>query len=118
MNNPQFLAYLVDHKCTESLAPGDPLSLVAQVFAGHWAELFAYDFRNNFQLDTTQAFTGVEANAANWIAESPEVNGRYSSLPNFGKVTFSKCQVVSNNKFLPISGLSNFKIDMTRLSEL
>lgn len=108
----QFLAYLVDHKCTESLKAGDRLNLVAQVSAGQWANLSSYNFRTHFALNTTQKFTGVEANAANWIVESPSVDGNYAPLANFGKVTFSKCQVVSNSKFLPISGLSNAKIHM------
>jgi len=108
----EFLAYLVDNNCTESLAPGDRLNLVTEVSAGQWADLFVYNSRTKFQLNTTQTFTGVEANAANWIAESPSVNGSYSPLANFGTVTFSNCEVVSGNTFLPINGLSNANIFM------
>ena len=76
----QFLAYLVDHKCTESLKAGDRLNLVAQVSAGQWANLSSYNFRTHFALNTTQKFTGVEANAANWIVESPSVERKLCSI--------------------------------------
>jgi hypothetical protein len=107
-----FLAYLVDNSCTESLAPGDRLNLVTEVSAGQWADLFVYNSRTKFQLNTKQTFTGVEANAANWIAESPSVSGQNASLANFGTVTFSNCEVVSGYTFLPINGLSNVKLYM------
>ncbi len=108
----QLLAYLVDNKCTEPIAPGDRLSLTAQVATGKWANLGAYDFNTQFQLNTTQTFTGAEANAANWIVEGPSVNGHYAPLANFGQVTFSNCQGVSNSAFLPIGALGNVKLHM------
>ena len=109
----RLLAYWVDQKCTEPLAPGDRLNLVAQVSAGRWADLFAYDFRTKFGLNTVQTFTGAEADAANWIVEAPLLYGEDTlPLANFGEVALTNCQVVSNNKFLPISSLSNTRMYM------
>ena len=48
--------------------------------------------------------------SAEWIVESPSVNGQIASLANFGKVSFSSCTASTASGLISLTGSSVYAI--------
>jgi len=62
----------------------------------------------------TYTYTGTVSNAARssaeWIVETPSVNGRFASLADFGTVSFSSCSAATASGAISLSGSNVYGI--------
>jgi hypothetical protein len=69
---------------------GDAISASVTYSAGTFT-LTISDTTEGWTYSKTGSQSGAQESSAEWIVETPEVNGRLASLADFGTVTFSGC---------------------------
>lgn len=99
---------------TIKVSPGDSIlaSLTLVDSAANKWNMQITDVTKSQTFSQTVVYNSTRS-SAEWIVERPTINGRISSLANFGDVTFSDCTVTLNGANGVIANFTDSKIHMT-----
>jgi hypothetical protein len=96
-----------------NISPGDMISMVICTAKGVGSTTATIYFGNqtsgistSYQI-TAPSGTTLSGNSAEWIVETPVVNGVLSDMPDYGQVFFSTCEAYLTNGSLVNGGTGN-----------